>query len=380
MLSLALLYASSNPERRRQGAAADPRQLAAPARLAALQPRVPDAVGLASWDINGTPKVFPRAFGEAARADPRRRPDRRRVPRHVPREGYPVVEVPITMHDAPRRPLDDELQLGAAHVPRRIRAARGCAAMARRADAARRPLAAHSELWRDPAQTLEPWDAAGGRPAACCASASRRLVGGARAAGATLLVSREYEHLLIALSVADGRPRVSYMPLPHPSGIAFDARRGVVHVASTRNPNQLSSWRRSTGRGAGRPIAGRRRRPPAGAGRSRFARARPTSTTSRSSAAAARQLGRPERDRARSATTAAERRLVAARDRARRRPAFERNWIQLNSIAAGKTLPPPSFRPPPRLSARRPGPPQLSGRSARRRLLRARRASRSRAG
>ena len=59
------------------------------------------------------------------------------------------------------------------------------------------------------------------------------------AAGATLLVTREYEHLLLALRAGMRRPEVSYLPLPHPSGIAVDHRRGVVHVASTRNPNQL---------------------------------------------------------------------------------------------------------------------------------------------
>jgi hypothetical protein len=59
------------------------------------------------------------------------------------------------------------------------------------------------------------------------------------AAGITLLVTREYEHLVVALTVARGRPLVSYLPLPHPSGVAVDRRRDVVHVASTRNPNQI---------------------------------------------------------------------------------------------------------------------------------------------
>ena len=57
--------------------------------------------------------------------------------------------------------------------------------------------------------------------------------------GVTLLVTREYEHLLLALHAGTGEPRVSYLPLPHPSGIAVDRRRGIVHVASTRNPNQV---------------------------------------------------------------------------------------------------------------------------------------------
>jgi uncharacterized protein (TIGR03032 family) len=54
-----------------------------------------------------------------------------------------------------------------------------------------------------------------------------------------LVVSREYEHLLLALTVAPEGPRQSYMSLPHPSGLSFDARSGRLRVASTRNPNQL---------------------------------------------------------------------------------------------------------------------------------------------
>ena len=58
-------------------------------------------------------------------------------------------------------------------------------------------------------------------------------------AGGRLLVSREYEHLVVALAVRRGRPRVSYLRLPHPSGIAVDPERQRVHVASTRNPNMI---------------------------------------------------------------------------------------------------------------------------------------------
>jgi uncharacterized protein (TIGR03032 family) len=56
---------------------------------------------------------------------------------------------------------------------------------------------------------------------------------------ACLVVSREYEHLLLALTVAPEGPRQSFMSLPHPSGLSFDARSRRLHVASTRNPNQL---------------------------------------------------------------------------------------------------------------------------------------------
>jgi uncharacterized protein (TIGR03032 family) len=56
---------------------------------------------------------------------------------------------------------------------------------------------------------------------------------------ACLVVAREYEHLLIAMSVAPEVPRQSFMSMPHPSGLAFDAAAQRLHVASTRNPNQL---------------------------------------------------------------------------------------------------------------------------------------------
>ena len=64
-----------------------------------------------------------------------------------------------------------------------------------------------------------------------------------------VLVSREYEHLLVGLTVSDGKPRVSYLPLPHPSGIAVDRAIGRerVVVASTRNPNQIFEFRPATG-------------------------------------------------------------------------------------------------------------------------------------
>jgi uncharacterized protein (TIGR03032 family) len=75
-------------------------------------------------------------------------------------------------------------------------------------------------------------------------------------------VSREYEHLLIALRSEQGRPRVSFLPLPHPSGLAVDHERGEVYAASTRNPNQVFALRPAVGllpRGEAptAPLAGR---------------------------------------------------------------------------------------------------------------------------
>ena len=68
------------------------------------------------------------------------------------------------------------------------------------------------------------------------------------AAGGTLVVTREYEHLVVALAFVSGRPRVSYLRLPHPSGVAVDARRRRIYVASTRNPNVVFEFAPGRGR------------------------------------------------------------------------------------------------------------------------------------
>lgn len=81
-------------------------------------------------------------------------------------------------------------------------------------------------------------------------------------AGITLLVSREYEHLLLALSGRNGRHEITYLSMPHPSGVAYDADRGIVHVASTRNPNQVlelqpvesPDWRHTEAHVGGGPL------------------------------------------------------------------------------------------------------------------------------
>ena len=94
--------------------------------------------------------------------------------------------------------------------------------------------------WRNPAQVVSCWEGAAALdPARLRYKAAAGWWDALEAAGITLLVTREYEHLVIALSVVGGTPVVSYLPLPHPSGIAVDRRRHVVHVASTRNPNQI---------------------------------------------------------------------------------------------------------------------------------------------
>lgn len=98
----------------------------------------------------------------------------------------------------------------------------------------------HHAEWRDEAQVASQWKEAADTDAELLRARTRgpwwELLD---RAGITLLVTREYEHLALALSVADGRPLTSFMRLPHPSGLVVDREREVVHMASTRNPNQV---------------------------------------------------------------------------------------------------------------------------------------------
>ena len=108
--------------------------------------------------------------------------------------------------------------------------------------------ARHNAEWRDPSQIASQWkDACDTDPKLLRFSVRGAWWSVLEKSGITLLVTREYEHLVMALSVADGRPRISYLPLPHPSGLVVDRRRGVVHIASTRNPNQVYEFKPVTG-------------------------------------------------------------------------------------------------------------------------------------
>lgn len=108
--------------------------------------------------------------------------------------------------------------------------------------------AVHDAMWRPPAQVAALWSGAA-RPHA---NILRHRQQGQfwetlERLGVTLLVSREYEHLLMALTVGEAGPRVSFLPLPHPSGLAVDQAGGRVMAACTRNPNQVMELRPAAG-------------------------------------------------------------------------------------------------------------------------------------
>ncbi len=110
----------------------------------------------------------------------------------------------------------------------------------RRVDTQDKLWSHHHAQWRDSAQIAAQWHAAHDVDPS---TLKFRTTGGwwdiIEELGVTLLVSREYEHLLLSLTVQDGSPRISYMAMPHPSGVAVDRKSSTVFVASTRNPNQI---------------------------------------------------------------------------------------------------------------------------------------------
>ncbi len=114
-------------------------------------------------------------------------------------------------------------------------------------DAAARRDEADGSAWRDPAAVIAQWaDAGAADPELMRMRARGGWWDALASSGVTLVVTREYEHLVLAIT-ARTRPRVSYVRLPHPSGVAYDAARARLHVASTRNPNAIVTFARASG-------------------------------------------------------------------------------------------------------------------------------------
>jgi len=111
----------------------------------------------------------------------------------------------------------------------------------------------HHALLRDPHQIVSQWHQASEiEPVLLEAHVRGAWWDTLEEAGITLLVTREYEHLVLACCVHTGRPRLSYLHLPHPNGMAVDHKRKRIFIASTRNPNVVFDFAPSTGAVAGR--------------------------------------------------------------------------------------------------------------------------------
>jgi glycosyltransferase involved in cell wall biosynthesis len=97
MLSLALLYASANPDVvvKAQRRIRDNWRRQLGSLVYNLECRV--LFGLASWDINGTPKAFPRTYGKLLELSSDDDLIDAEFVVTCRREGYPIIEVPSTI-------------------------------------------------------------------------------------------------------------------------------------------------------------------------------------------------------------------------------------------------------------------------------------------
>jgi len=216
---------------------------------------------------------------------------------------------------------------------------------------------AHDALLRDPRQIVAQWwDAAAPQPELLAQRVRGAFWDVLKEAGGTLFVSREYEHLLLCLRAEKGGGRVSWLRLPHPSGLAVDERRGRLHVASTRNPNVLFEFAPATGflgeepgdetlRGALLPVSARYL-----PGRLYLHDLAFVGGALHGSACGINAIVRfPEAGGFRPVWWPRSIDAPAG-------PRFDRNYLQLNSIAAGRTLKESFFSASAAVpSARRPG-------------------------
>jgi len=199
----------------------------------------------------------------------------------------------------------------------------------------------HAAEWRDPAQITSQWrDAALVDPKLLESSTTGDWWGLLEQLGITLFVTREYEHLVLALSASRGRPRSTFFPVPHPSGLVVDRPANRMFLASTRNPNQIYTLK---------PAAGLLSRTDTRVALAPSSCFLPVSTSFYPGSLYTHDLAMIGGELYGNAVghncvvkLEAEGRFCRAWwpkcIEADGKPVFERNHIQLNSIAAGKTL------------------------------------------
>ena len=106
----------------------------------------------------------------------------------------------------------------------------------------------HAGKWRDPAQISSQWqDAAQVDPKLLESSVKGDWWGLLEQLGITLFITREYEHLVLGVSSRGGRPKITFFSVPHPSGLVVDRARRRMYLASTRNPNQIYTLKPAAG-------------------------------------------------------------------------------------------------------------------------------------
>jgi uncharacterized protein (TIGR03032 family) len=97
-------------------------------------------------------------------------------------------------------------------------------------------------MLRDPMQIVGLWSRQDIDPRLLECHADRGWKQLLKRLGITLLVTREYEHLALALRANE----TTWIHIPHPSGLVVDCRQNSVHIACTRNPNVLIEFKGET--------------------------------------------------------------------------------------------------------------------------------------
>ena len=199
----------------------------------------------------------------------------------------------------------------------------------------------HAADWRDTAQVASQWREAAGTDSRLLEShATRGWWNTLEQLGITLFVTREYEHLVLALSVRKGRPHATFFPMPHPSGLAVERKARQVYVASTRNPNQIYTFK---------PLSSLLERSDVKLPRDPGSPLMPATSAYYPGSLYIHDLAIVGGEL--HANAVAHNAIIRLSDgnhfdrvwwprciEVKRRPIFSRNHIQLNSIAAGKTL------------------------------------------
>src|SRR6185503_10868351 len=219
-----------------------------PLRLPPVQPRVPPSLRSSLLGRQRDTEGVPAELRPAPRAHAGRRSDRRRVQLGLPARGIPDARGAGVLGPAARGQVHDRDPLRRAHVRGGLRAVVRRSPPSRMRTPSSRGLAAawrrHEAAWRDPVEVLGHWgEYQEVDPRLLAATTKGAFWDVLAETGATLVVTREYEHLVLALRSAGRVRETSYLRLPHPSGLAVDPARKRVHVALTRNPNQIAELR-----------------------------------------------------------------------------------------------------------------------------------------
>lgn len=219
-------------------------------------------LGLSSWDVNGTPKILPRDF--CRRLALREGGDLidLELITQCTELGLPILEVPI--NSAERHGGESttsvtsalKMYAGAIKMWRAGKARKRSKPAARAVPAPEAPsfdaVTAHwkaSLEYRNPHELLAFWKQLPDIHQELLTHYTEGDWWGTLARlNLRLIITREYEHLAISLATdKNGRPDMSVLRVPHPSGVAVDHANKTLFIASTRNPNMIYEFKPTVG-------------------------------------------------------------------------------------------------------------------------------------